>query len=242
MLDYSIVIPTYRGAQTIEILFDKICFEMQNKNSRFEVIFVFDNGQIDCWKKIVALKSIHPNLIKGMRLDKNYGQHCATIKGFEIATANYIFTMDEDLQHSPTDFSKFISAQNEHNCDVVYGALHNIQRSFFRNLSSKLFNFMIGFLINNFNSNYSAFRLIKKEIADKILTENNSKIFIDAAISKHAKNISMVDIAQLPDATKKTSYSLLKLIKHGLNIIFWNSKLSFFSSRKNELILADEII
>jgi undecaprenyl-phosphate 4-deoxy-4-formamido-L-arabinose transferase len=242
MLDYSIIIPTYRGEQTIEILFQQINAEMEKMNYSYEVIFVFDNGKIDCWNKIVVLKSTYPNLIKGVFLQKNYGQHCATIKGFEIANANFIFTMDEDLQHSSADFKKLIDKQKENNCDVVYGALQNIHRNFFRKLGSNIFNLLLGFLIENFNSNYSAFRLIKKEIADKIATKNNSKIFLDACIARNTNKIEIVDIAQLQDATKKTSYTLCKLLQHGFNIIFWNSKLSFFTKNKIELIVVKEII
>ncbi len=241
MLDYSIVIPTYRGAQTIDFLFQQIKVEMKKMNFTFEVIFVFDNGDMNCWQKINQLKSQYPDLIRGVFLEKNYGQHCANIKGFEMANAKFIITMDEDLQHSPADFIKLINKQKETKCDVVYGALQNIQRNIFRNLSSKSFNFFLGFLISNFNSNYSAFRLIKKEIADEIYRENHSKIFIDASIAKKTNLIEIVAIAQLPDATNKTSYSFSKLLRHGFNIIFWNTKFSFLA-KKPEAIVVKKLI
>ena len=220
MIDYSIVIPVFRGEKTIEKLFLQIKHEMEKMNFRFEIIFVFDAGNNSTKEKLVALKNVFPNWIKAILLDKNYGQHCATVIGLEMATGNFIFTIDEDLQQSPADFILLINKQKEANFDLFYGTYKNRKHSFFRNFYSVVFKILLKIKMPKLNSNYTSFRLIKREIISSAIANKNAKIFLDASLSKVTNRVGRVAVSHFQDATNKSSYNFSKLFLHAVKIIF----------------------
>lgn len=71
--------------------------------------------------KIEELKNKFPLTIKGIRLSKNFGQHNALLCGFSFAKGDAILTMDDDLQHPPSEIEKLLQAFEESGADVVYG-------------------------------------------------------------------------------------------------------------------------
>ena len=77
-------------------------------NTSFEVVFIYDCGKDNSWNVLEKLKYEYPNLIKLIKLSRNFGQHNALICGFEFATGDFLITMDEDLQHAPEDIIKLI--------------------------------------------------------------------------------------------------------------------------------------
>ena len=66
-----------------------------------------------------------------IRLSKNYGQHNATMCGFEFCNGDYILTMDDDLQHPPEEIKKLVAKIDE-GFDVVISQFENKKHSFIK--------------------------------------------------------------------------------------------------------------
>ena len=221
----SIIIPVYNGEKTIEVLFKKILLFCQKNNYTFEVLFVWDSGPDDSWKIIEGLKNSYPDFIRAIKLSRNFGQHNAIISGFSCSKGTLIITMDEDLQHDPQDIEKLISEQKAGDYDVVYAIYDEKKHSAFRNITSKLLRKLIKIGIPELHEDYSAFRILKNDIALSTTKMSNSYTFLDGYISWITTNISSCKVEHHERIAGNSSYTLKKLISHSVNIFFTFSDL-----------------
>ncbi|MCT4664139.1 MAG: glycosyltransferase family 2 protein [Flavobacteriales bacterium] len=213
---YSIIIPVYHGEKTIKSLTERILNDFQKDS--LEIIFVYDCGPDQSWETIVEIQKQHPDIVKGIHLSKNFGQHNAIICGIEQSKGDYIITMDEDLQHQPKDIRNLIAHQKEGNYDVVYGVYHQLKHSGFRNLTSNIMAKLLEVSIPGLDKNYTAFRLIKSSIAKQLTTMQNSYTFLDGYISWITTNTSSTKVEHQERMGGTSSYTVKKLIEHSINI------------------------
>ena len=222
----SIIIPVYRGEMTIRSLYSKIVKAFENNNSiELEVIFVYDCGGDNSWEVIKEIVSKNNDIAKGVRLSRNFGQHNALICGFEHATGDYAVTIDEDLQQDPNDIIKLLEKQKENDYDVVYGKFKELKHSTFRNLTSNLLKKLIKWGIPNLHPDYSALRLIKKEIYKVLPKLENSYTFLDGYITWITSNVTSTPVSHSVRKDGKSSYNIKKLIEHSINIFVTFSNL-----------------
>lgn len=219
-IDYSIIIPVYNGEYTIKKLFEEISSYFSKTSYSFEVVFVYDCGKDNSWDIIKQIKNDNLQIVKAIKLTKNFGQHNAIIAGINHVNSKYIITMDEDLQHLPKDIQLLIDKQNNNNSDIVYGKYNELKHSFFRNTTSKIIKKILSISIPDLDKDYSAYRLIKTPIAKEILTMNNSYTFIDGYFSWVTTNTSSVLVAHNKRIAGESAYTFKKLFNHSMNIFF----------------------
>lgn len=218
MKSYSVVIPVFRGQGTLEQLIRQCHAFFTRQAYVFEVILVWDGGSPESWNAILELKAEYGDLIKGVRLSRNFGQHNALIAGFGHAQYEYIITMDEDLQHDPEDIQLLIEKQIHSDSDLVYGFYHQPRHNIFRNTTSYLLRLMIAYGIPDLHRDYSPFRLIRTELAKKTLEMNNSYTFVDGYLSWITSDVVSVQVGHHESKAGKSSYTLKKLFEHSINI------------------------
>jgi polyisoprenyl-phosphate glycosyltransferase len=223
-LDISVVVPAYNGGNAIIDLFLKIRDELSGKYS-FEVLFIFDNGKHKTWEILKELKNNYPHLIKTFHLAKNYGQHRAIQFGLGLAVGDYVVTIDEDLQHDPADIIRLIAKQHLGNYDIVYGKFNNLQHKGIRNRISIGLRKSLKHFIPTLYENYSPYRLIKQEVASRTSIMVCPYTFIDDFLSRVTKNIAFESINHYKRKDGESSYTFLKLIKHGIYILLAYSRL-----------------
>ncbi|HXP51416.1 MAG TPA: hypothetical protein VN922_15775, partial [Bacteroidia bacterium] len=66
----------------------------------------------------------------------------------------------------------------------------------------------------------SSFRLMKSDLAKKLISHKQSFVFIDELISWYTKNIEFVYVEHDHSSLKKSRYSASKLIKLYFNLVF----------------------
>lgn len=221
---YSIVIPVYNSSSTLAELYARIETVFNKNGTSFEVIFVEDGSYDNSWDAIQKLKSSHPEIVKGIRFSKNYGQHNALLCGFRFAKGDWVITMDDDLQTPPEEINKLIKKINETGADLVYGTYENKQHSLIRNTGSRFIKKLAPYASGNTNEG-SSFRIIKKEIVNQIRTYNQVFVFIDEVIFWHTSNISSTPVEHHQRKEGKSGYSFKKLIGLTVNLIINYSNL-----------------
>ena len=83
----------------------------------FEVILV-DDGSTDAWRQGLHVpSSMHCRVVE---LVSNSGHQAALDAGLNETTADYVITMDSDLQHPPEVIPQMLAAAKASGCDVVY--------------------------------------------------------------------------------------------------------------------------
>lgn len=81
----SIISPVYNSEDCLQKLVKEITFYGKKITSKLEIILVDDGSQDNSWKKIVKLKKKY-KFIKGIKLNRNYGQHKAIYVGIKVSS------------------------------------------------------------------------------------------------------------------------------------------------------------
>ena len=216
---YSVVVPTYRGEDTLRPLVTLLVAFFAGTGLRYELILVNDCGPDQSWRVMQELQQeVGADIVKIIRLARNFGQHNALICGFAHARGEFIVTMDEDLQHRPVDIGRLIARQAEGDYDVVYGRYETLQHTGFRNLTSRLLKRLLQLGIPGLHPDYTAFRLLRAPIARYCLDMSNSYTFLDGYLTWITQSVASVKVAHQERAAGESSYTLSKLIEHSINI------------------------
>jgi len=127
---YSIVIPVFNEEGNLHLLWKRLQPAANGLGKSFEVIFIDDGSRDKSFKILCELKKENPE-VSVIRLRRNYGQHPATIAGFDHARGKYVLTLDADLQNDPADL-KAIANKLEEGFEIVSGVRVHRKDSFIR--------------------------------------------------------------------------------------------------------------
>ncbi|SET78376.1 glycosyltransferase family 2 protein [Hymenobacter actinosclerus] len=226
MLDYSVVVPVYKGQDTLATLTAQLHAFFTDTHRPFEIIFVYDCGPDDSWAVIRALQAQYgPELVRAVHLTRNFGQHNALLCGFGEARGRFIVTLDEDLQHRPADIEQLIARQQQGNFDVVYGMPGQLRHTPFRNFTSRAMRWLLRFGIPDLHPHYSPFRLLKTDMAQACLAMHNSHTFLDGYLTWLTTHVASTPITHQPRAVGESGYTLGKKVAQSLNIFVTFSNL-----------------
>jgi polyisoprenyl-phosphate glycosyltransferase len=223
MVKYSVVVPVYSGELTLIELNRQLASFFIENGFEYELIYVYDCGKDNSLNILHQIKKEFHN-VKILKLHRNFGQHNAIICGIKYASGDFIITIDEDLQQAPKDIMKLIKKQYEGNFDVVYGKYTELKHTGFRNITSFLLKKLLSVSLPDLHKDYSAFRLIKKNIAKKTLEMNNSYTFLDGYLSWLTNNANSVEVSHFERYAGRSSYNFRMLLNHTINILFTFSK------------------
>ena len=219
-MDFSVIIPVYNSKETLEELFNGIKSTFEDLGKSFEVIAIEDGSSDNSWEVLESLKEQHPSLLTIIRLTKNYGQHNATLCGFEYSEGDLLVTIDDDLQTNPAEIKKLCAKYNESEADLTYGYYKKKRHSPLRNLGSKFLKRSSKQLFKAPGEG-SSFRLIRKELAKNILHHLQNFVFIDELLLWYTDNIDFAEVRHEKRKHKKSGYSYFKLFKLFTNIIVY---------------------
>ena len=217
-MNCSVVIPVYRGEETLEPLVKRLGDVLPLVAEDYEVILVNDGSPDKSWEVIERLAGQH-EWVHGIALMRNYGQENATLCGIRAARCDVIVTMDDDLQHNPEDLPKLLTKLDE-GYDVVYGGPrtrgHVWWKSFLSVLVKRIVSSMVGLPAIRDMSSYKAFRAdLKKAFA----TINTPDVQIDGLLSMATTRFAAVEIEEAARQAGRSNYNFSKLIKVSLLIL-----------------------
>jgi polyisoprenyl-phosphate glycosyltransferase len=207
MLGYSVVVPVYNSAPSLEELCAGIKKALQNYS--FEIVLVDDASQDESWKIIQRLTHEHV-FISSMQHLKNLGQTECLFSGFAASKGEFIITIDDDLQYDPSNIVALIEKQHRTEADIVYGIPIKRRHSLIRNSASYLMKKAGHFLGYRFNG--SSFRLMRKEVILHMQKQNRGRHFlIDVIFYNSGYKIECVDVPHYYRRYGKSNYSYGKL-------------------------------
>lgn len=209
---YSIVVPVHNSSQSVKDLTVAIVSTFDSVvKSPFEIILVNDSPENNETKDaLLELHKLYANYISIIHFDKNYGQFAATICGFQYASGDYIFTLDDDLQHSPEFIPEFLKLQAH---AVVIGCFDRKKTSFRRRILSYLKHLVDCFLFNKPRSMYlSSYRMLRKDIAEKIVMKAKAKAYFPALLLECTNDIVNVNISHSFRNTGSSGYNFKKIL------------------------------
>ncbi|MBT5398972.1 glycosyltransferase family 2 protein [bacterium] len=207
---YSIVIPVYQSESTIYKVAQEVLGVIEEYSISAEAVFI-DDGSTDKSWDIISNLALQNKNIKAIKLLKNYGQHNAVICGFINTNSEFVITMDDDLQNPPSEIIKLIEGERDN--DLVFGNFKEKMHSLYRRVGSK----MIGYLnYKIFNKpkelKITNFRLIRRDLIERVLEYNTSYPYIPGLLLMYAKNISSVEVKHNKRVNGKSNYTTKRII------------------------------
>lgn len=238
----SVVIPVYNSRNSLEELYIKLSLVLQKLTNNYEIILVDDGSTDESYEKMKVLRQ-GDSKVKVIQLDGNFGQQNAIICGFHHATGDYILNLDDDLQHPPEEIAKLITKLDE-GYDIVYGIPLLKQHSFYRNLGSKMTNYLFDKLLSKpVNVKISSFRVIKKSLIDELIKNNSSFVYISAIIFKHTDKVGNIYVKHNSRKHGKSNYNFKKLLKLFIKLYIYYSPSTFlkrFTSSRAQFVIKDK--
>ncbi|MEZ0262958.1 MAG: glycosyltransferase family 2 protein, partial [Alphaproteobacteria bacterium] len=209
----SVLIPVYRSAAILPELLARLAKVLPGLAKDYEVIMVCDGSPDDSWTVIKTLAGQYP-FIRGLNLNKNYGQHNALLAAIRAARYDVILTMDDDLQHPPEEIHKLLQKLGE-GPDVVYGTSAALQHSFARNISSKAIKYAMQQLMGYENAQkLSAFRAFRTALRNSFAEYRDRFVNIDILLTWATNRFSSVEVAVHPRHSGVSGYNVRKLLLH----------------------------
>jgi len=155
----SIVIPIYNENESLVQLLNEINILFNDKKLP-EIIFI-DDGSSDGSTEILKKIAIDNSHVKLIIFKKNYGKSIALNEGFNLASRDFVITMDGDLQDDPKEIFSLIEKLNQ-GYDMVSGWKKNRKDPISKRFPSKIFNFVLrmvtGLKIHDFNCGLKAYK------------------------------------------------------------------------------------
>ena len=109
MEDSLVIIPTYKEIENIEAIIRAV----MDLDKDFDILIVDDNSPDGTSEKVKELQKEYGNQLFLEVRNEKYGLGAAYIHGFKWAIArkyDYIFEMDADFSHKPTDLPRLYKA------------------------------------------------------------------------------------------------------------------------------------
>lgn len=218
-LEYSVVVPVFNSEASLEELFNRLTSVLNNIGKGYEIIFVDDGSFDKSWEVLKKLKEEHPGVLTAVRLAKNFGQHSATFCGFNFAKGNNIITIDDDLQSPPEEIPKLIKTMEDTDAELVYGIYKKTKRSLLRTLGSHSYRQAVQILGKPKEG--SSFRIISKNITQKILIHHQNFVFIDEILHWYTDYIGLAFVEHHKRKYRQSGYSNRKIWGMLANLMFY---------------------
>ena len=212
----SIVVPVYRGEQTLNSLLERLAKVLPKFFDSYEVILVNDGSPDNSWDVIKKITRKY-KFARGICLMRNYGQHNATLCGVRAARYDLIVTMDQDLQHPPEEIPVLLAKLKE-GFDVVYGAPKKLPQGFVRNLLTSNIKLILANVMGIPSvKNISAFRLFRAELRDAFVNFQSPTLTLDVLLSWGTTRFTSVQVDIAP--AESSNYNFFTLAKAALLIL-----------------------
>lgn len=98
----SVVLLAYRGAAFLSDAFEKIAaIQSELGGANLEIVAVDDGSDDDSYQVILENQNRHPDMIRAVRLARNYGSMTAMQAGIDYARGDCVTVVPQDLQETP---------------------------------------------------------------------------------------------------------------------------------------------
>lgn len=217
-MNISVVVPVYKGAETLDALVQRVGAVLPQVAERYELILVNDGSPDNSWEVIQRLAR-GQGWVRGVQLLRNYGQHNATLCGIRAARYEVTVTLDDDLQNPPEEIPLLLEKLSE-GFDVVYGAPQQVRQNLWRSLASHVIRLMLRRVMGNQVAwQVSPFRAFRTSARDAFAHYASPSVFVDVLLTWGAARFAAVTVRQDARAAGTSTYTFRKLLSLAMNML-----------------------
>ena len=226
-LELSVVIPIYNEQDNIEQLYRDLKQVLEGLGKSYEIVAV-DDGSTD--SSFEVLRELHrgDDLLKVVRLRRNFGQAAAFAAGFDRAVGEIIVSMDADLQFDPADISKLLDKISE-GYDIVSGWRSDRQETYLtRRLPSMAANWLISRITGvELHDSGCSLKAYRSEVIRNVRLYGELHRFIPALASSIGVHLAEVPVSHYPRRHGKSKYDLSRTLTVILDLLTVKFLLSY---------------
>lgn len=217
MKKISFVIPCYRSEHTLPHVVAEIREKMKGMEQySYDIILINDCSPDNTIETIRRLCQEEHN-IKGISFSRNFGQHSALMAGLRYAVGDYVICLDDDGQTPANEVDKLIEKLEE-GYDAVYAKYEHKQHSAFRNLGSRVNEYMTRIMLEKPPKLYiSSYFAVKRFVVEDMIRYENSYPYVIGLVLRATKNIANVTVSHREREEGTSGYTFKKLISLWFN-------------------------
>jgi glycosyltransferase involved in cell wall biosynthesis len=194
-IDYSIVIPAYNESGIMTTM-DAIFHEVIACNPTFscEVIFIDDGSESQYLEKLLDVREKYPQLVKIIKLTRNFGQTSARHAGFSHAKGKCVVSISADRQDPAVLINLMLKAHFDEGFEIVACRRSGRDESYYRILTSKIFYGLMRTLsFKTMPTGGFDFFLLGRKALDTILRNREAHPFVQGQILWTGFKIKFID-------------------------------------------------
>ncbi len=226
-MEISIVVPVYHTAKHAVLNLPFVVQQLCDKFKDFELLFIIDNNEMYV-EHFEELKSLQQKFLqlKIQPLNKNYGQHFATLCGYCLAKGNFIVSVDEDMLSC---LSEVCATDDFKNYDAFYFYYNKNEMyvSSWRKYLSAFYKWALYRFTQNSTKKQSSFRIITAELRNKILADKHIFWNVDMMIFNETNHIAFARFNAVSLSDANSGYNYWKLAKVAFQIVCEYNPLAF---------------
>jgi undecaprenyl-phosphate 4-deoxy-4-formamido-L-arabinose transferase len=217
--DLSVIIPVYNEEENLRELVERLMRVLTAMERPFEIILVDDGSQDRSWEILTELHQRHPQNLRALQFNRNFGQHQAIFAGFQAARGRVMVTLDADLQNPPEEIPRLV-AKLEEGYDTVGGWRENRRDSWFRKLPSQMVNLVMSKVTGVQLRDYGCMlRAYRREVVDSINRCQESSSFIPALANLYSRRVAEIPVGHAERGRGKSKYNLIKLLRLNFDLM-----------------------
>lgn len=222
----SVVIPVFDDADALPELLERLGRVSREKEYLLDIVLVDDGSRDKVWSELRGIvEKYHDFDLAVLRLDRNYGQHPATIQGLLVACGDFMVTMDADLQHPPEFIPALIDKLVKTGADVIY-ATGSSAHGMFRRLIGSARRILAGPAGSSLVK-ASSFRVISRSFFDSKVRKKAPRVInLDDYLSWEARKVSSIPAPHHPRRHNASSYTPGRLLVFALQSAWGTRHLS----------------
>jgi polyisoprenyl-phosphate glycosyltransferase len=219
-LELSIVVPVYRSEKILAELAEQVGRSVGALGlaGLFELLLVNDASPDGSWKVITELAKRY-DYVKGICLQKNFGQHSATMAGLNHARGEIVIVMDDDLQHPPAAIGDLMRAIKD-GADVCYTRYRRRQHALWKILGSRFNDWVACKLLDKPPGLYlSSFKAMRRALVRQVIKYDGPFTYLDGLILDVTRSIKVIDIDHQPRYQGAGNYNLWRSVALWLRMV-----------------------
>lgn len=225
MTKISVVIPLYNEELILNELLSRVCNSVARISEDYEVVCVDDGSTDRTLKSLIDFKK-NNNRIKIIGLSRNFGHQAAYSAGLAYSQAEYVCTMDGDLQDPPEIIPDMLHKAVSENLDIVYGKRKSRGEGLAKKISIMSFHYIFNKLSRqDVPTNVGNFALMNRKSVDAFLMLQEKNRYLPGLRFYIGFKQGYVEYDRLDRATGKSKMGFVKLTSLALDAIFSFSKL-----------------
>lgn len=227
----SLVVPCYNEEATIEIFYHEVLKYEKQIPAQLEFCFV-DDGSSDRTIAILRKLATQDSRVHYVSFSRNFGKEAGLYAGLELATGDYVATMDVDLQDPPYLLPEMYRIVKEEGYDCVATKRSTrkgepVVRSFFARMFYRIINRMSDTEIVDGARDY---RFMSRQMVNAIIEDGEYNRFSKGIFSWVGFNTKWLSYENIERSAGQTKWSFWGLFKYSIEGILAYSTVPLYIS------------